>query len=383
MSYFGFRQKRRLDNEVVIRQGKKVKSQVANAVQKRLEIERVQQFDEEQKLENFLTQDDFVEYLRDSVRAAPVIPIQTAWEQKIYSLIARKLKQRHPESYKELKYDIRVRYEQVLHESILNFVVVPNEDYVNPYALVIKYPPFHSAPPPWWQTYRLNRRTISRSLRILHPLVAKTFLKLREYVVTKTLFDETEFKARYKYIKPFELKDMFTQQIKTAGDEIIAKFVPMLTYMYQHNPASLRNASPEKQAKILDCATHMIKMNALTLVMETMNKVVSVYERYQELLPKILLETSVEDGARVTFYPTIEDCMFCLKKITDEVVNIVQQIPDVRALFQNREESQEAPTAFYRIHVPHDFTKYITRRFRVVMEEWVAEPMMFVAALRE
>lgn len=194
MNYFGFKQKRKQDNEVVIRHGKKVKANVADAVQKRLEIERVKQFDDEQKLESFLTQEDFVEYLRDSVRSAPVIPLQSSWEQKIYSMIAKKLKQRHPDSYRALKKDIRVRYEQVLHETILNFVVVPSEDYVNPYALEIKYPPYSNSPPPWWQAYRLHRRSISKDLRLLHPLVAKTFLKIREIVVTKKLFDETEFK---------------------------------------------------------------------------------------------------------------------------------------------------------------------------------------------
>lgn len=86
MTYFGFRQKRKQDQAVVIRHGKKIKSVVANTVQKRLEVERVKQFDEDAKLESFLTQDDFVEYLRDSVRSAPVIPIQSGWEQKIYSV---------------------------------------------------------------------------------------------------------------------------------------------------------------------------------------------------------------------------------------------------------------------------------------------------------
>lgn len=119
------------------------------------------------------------------------------------------------------------------------------------------------------------------------------------------------------------------------------------------------------------------------LVMETMDNIVSIYERYRDVLPKILLETSVEDGTTVTFYPSIEDCMFCLKKITDEVVNVVQQIPDVKSLFQNRADSQEAPTTFYRINVPPDFNTYITDRFRTVMEEWVDEPSQFVAALRE
>lgn len=41
----------------------------------------------------------------------------------------------------------------------------------------------------------------------------------------------------------------------------MAKFVPIMTYMFQHNPSSLKNMSPSKQAKILECATHMIKCN--------------------------------------------------------------------------------------------------------------------------
>lgn len=187
----------------------------------------------------------------------------------------------------------------------------------------------------------------------------------------------------YKYIKPFELKDMFIQQIKASGEEILSKFVPVLTYMYQHNPASLRGLSLEKQTKILDCASNMIKCNSLTLVMRTMEDVVQIYENYRTILPKILLETSVEDNRYVTFYPSIDDCMFCLKKIGDSVVGIVQQIPDVKALFMNRRDAEAAPPSYYRVTVPPDFTNFITGRFRTVMEEWVAEPKEFVEMLRK
>lgn len=109
-------------------------------------------------------------------------------------MIAKPLKLRHPESYKFLKKDVRMRYEQVLHETILNFVVVPPEDYVNPYALEIKYPLYSNGPPPWWQTYRIHRRTIARELRLVQPLVAKTFLKMREFVLGVKLFDVSEIK---------------------------------------------------------------------------------------------------------------------------------------------------------------------------------------------
>lgn len=119
------------------------------------------------------------------------------------------------------------------------------------------------------------------------------------------------------------------------------------------------------------------------LVMETMDNVVKVYENYKQILPKILLETSVEENTTVTFFPNIDDCMFCLKKITDEVVNIVQQIPDVKLLFQQRSEAQDAPTAFYKITVPPDFTQFITSRFKAVMEEWVEESRHFVEELRK
>lgn len=54
---------------------------------------------------------------------------------------------------------------------------------------------------------------------------------------------------------------MFINQVKSTGEEIIAKFVPILTYMYQHSPSTLRNMSADRQAKILECATNMIKCN--------------------------------------------------------------------------------------------------------------------------
>jgi len=50
------------------------------------------------------------------------------------------MKDKHPELFKALVKDMGDRYESVLHETILNFVVVPNADYVNPYVLDIKFP---------------------------------------------------------------------------------------------------------------------------------------------------------------------------------------------------------------------------------------------------
>lgn len=83
MRYFGFKEKKKQDEEVVIRHGKRIKSFVADSVYKKREADKLAHGEEPVHLENFLTQDDFVEYLRDSVRSAPVIPMQKAWKKKI------------------------------------------------------------------------------------------------------------------------------------------------------------------------------------------------------------------------------------------------------------------------------------------------------------
>lgn len=54
------------------------------------------------------------------------------------------------------------------------------------------------------------------------------------------------------------------------------------------------------------------------MVMNQTYEVVEAYENYEEKLPIILLDGSLEDNA-IYFYPTLSDIMFCFKKVVDEV----------------------------------------------------------------
>jgi hypothetical protein len=90
MKYFGQKQKKKQDDEVIIRHGKKIKSVVADSVYKKKEADRAANKGDEtsaqQNVESFLTQEDFVEYLRDSVRSAPVVPMHKKWRHKVASV---------------------------------------------------------------------------------------------------------------------------------------------------------------------------------------------------------------------------------------------------------------------------------------------------------
>lgn len=74
----------------MIRRGKKVKNIVADVVYKK-EIEAGKEKEGAAggsggDLEAFLTQEDFAEYRRDSVKAAPVVPMQKSWLRRIASV---------------------------------------------------------------------------------------------------------------------------------------------------------------------------------------------------------------------------------------------------------------------------------------------------------
>lgn len=55
-------------------------------------------------------------------------------------MVPKELKKRNLPLFRALIKEVEERYEMVLHESILNFVLVPPSGYVDPYLLVIKYP---------------------------------------------------------------------------------------------------------------------------------------------------------------------------------------------------------------------------------------------------
>lgn len=52
--------------------------------------------------------------------------------------------------------------------------------------------------------------------------------------------------------------------------------------------------------------------------MSTIQEIVRAYENYTQFLPRILVDTAIEDG-KVTFAPPVEGWLYCFKKIVDEV----------------------------------------------------------------
>jgi len=86
MTYYGYKEKRKQDDEVIVRHGKKMKSFIADSVEKSKKV-KTEGPEDIHKLESFLTQEDFVEFLRDSVRSAPVVPLQESWEKTIISVL--------------------------------------------------------------------------------------------------------------------------------------------------------------------------------------------------------------------------------------------------------------------------------------------------------
>ena len=60
-------------------------------------------------------------------------------------------------------------------------------------------------------------------------------------------------------------------------------------------------------------------VQAKELLMATVWRLVDSYEHYEEEFPLILLDSSLEGGSIVSYYPPYNDMMFCIKKVIDEV----------------------------------------------------------------
>lgn len=59
--------------------------------------------------------------------------------------------------------------------------------------------------------------------------------------------------------------------------------------------------------------------------MNTIQEIVSTYENYEKNLPRILVDTAIDD-ARVTFAPPVEGWMYCFKKMIDEVHKLIYEL---------------------------------------------------------
>jgi len=55
------------------------------------------------------------------------------------------------------------------------------------------------------------------------------------------------------------------------------------------------------------------------LLMSEIDRLITAYENYAEVFPVILLDSSLENGTSVSYYPPFNDMMFCVKKIIEEV----------------------------------------------------------------
>jgi len=72
-----------VDDNVIVRRAKKTKTKVCDRIFKEKRAKALADEEEKPDLESFLNQDDYVEFLRDSVRAAPVNPLHKRWRKKI------------------------------------------------------------------------------------------------------------------------------------------------------------------------------------------------------------------------------------------------------------------------------------------------------------
>ncbi|CAG7837267.1 unnamed protein product [Allacma fusca] len=383
LSYYGHVIKRRFDDQVIIRRGKRQKAIICDKIYREKlakgELCAVP-IDPNDNLDSFLTQDDFVEYLRDSVRSAPVDPLQASWKKRILAQIPKKLKSKLPDLYEFLVKDMEERYEHKMHEAVQTYVIRPTMDEDAWTGISMKMP-FFMREPPWVKEFKENKEAILLDLRLLHPLIWKTFLKVREMVALKGLIDWEEIK-KIEVAKPHELKEILQTQIKENGDEIMNKYIPLLTHLYS-NLRGLHFLSKEKAVPLLDCAANVITSNCLHLIREAIIEVVQAYVNYEDMLPFILLDSTIEENTRVSYYPAYQDIMFCIKKIFDEISAVVTHVPDVREYYNGTNAEEDGPTSNFKVHMLPEFLDEAMLTISNVVEEWLREPDEFIAGIQK
>ena len=91
LHYHGHVLKRKLDDQIIIKRGKRNKTGICDklAKQRAALAGACSGPSDTTVYDSFLTQDDYVEYLRDSVRSAPVTPLQESWKKRILSVSMR------------------------------------------------------------------------------------------------------------------------------------------------------------------------------------------------------------------------------------------------------------------------------------------------------
>jgi len=142
--------------------------------------------------------------------------------------------------------------------------------------------------PIWSRSYVINKKSILHNLRLLHPLVVKTFLQVREMVGRKRLLDNSniryviEKKTLFDKVcgmlpictncslsclirdmgnaKPHEIKDAMQLEIRTNGEEYLRDYIQAVTEMFTNLPP-VRGLSPDKVELLFDCAENVIKCN--------------------------------------------------------------------------------------------------------------------------
>ena len=92
LSYYGNVLKREVDDSIIVKRGRATKTRVCDKIwkEKRRKLNEAEE-DEEipEDFDSFLNQDDYVEFLRDSVRSAPVNPLHKKWRKKILGVRIR------------------------------------------------------------------------------------------------------------------------------------------------------------------------------------------------------------------------------------------------------------------------------------------------------
>ncbi len=91
LGYYGHLLKREVDDSVIVRRARKTKTKICDKIVKEKRAKAAEADEDKPNLETFLNQEDYVEFLRDSVRSAPVNSLHKKWRKKILGVRMRAL----------------------------------------------------------------------------------------------------------------------------------------------------------------------------------------------------------------------------------------------------------------------------------------------------
>lgn len=141
LEYHGHLIKRAIDDAVIAKRAMKLKLKVCDVVKKEQRAMVDGEVDEQVSLSKFLSQEDFIEYIRDSVRSAPMTGLSQLWIDKMLQTAGTKFQQRFPKQSAAIVKEISELYVASLHDFLLQYVIKSTaKPYVNPWEIIPKWP---------------------------------------------------------------------------------------------------------------------------------------------------------------------------------------------------------------------------------------------------